>query len=113
MNFYFHEKTMRSRNLTQLSYIIDALLTQTDRMNFKLDFRKNLKILENLKLNIWELLVNKKQTLKYNKQKAMEDPIKIDTNVLRIYTHKIHMCEQEISTLEHIYAVLDGVLSLR
>lgn len=109
MNFKFYIKTMKSRNLAQLSHTIDTLLPQNDKM----DFRKNVKDLEHLKMQIWKLLINKEQTLKYAKQEALKNDIQKDTTVLRFYTQKIKMLEEEISNLKYIHSVLDGVLTFK
>ena len=100
---------MKSRNLAQLFHTIDTLLPQND----KLDFRKNVKDLEHLKMQIWKLLINKEQTLKYTKQEALKNDIQKDVIVLRFYTQKIKMLEEEISTLKYIHSILDGVLTLK
>lgn len=100
---------MKSRNLAQLFHTIDSLLPQNDKM----DFRKNVKDLEHLKMQIWKLLVNKEQTLKYAKQEVQKKDIQKDATVLRFYTQKIKMSEEEISTLKYIHSVLDGVLTLK
>lgn len=109
MNFNFFFKTMKSRNLAQLSHTIDSLLPQNDKMAF----RKNLKDLEHLKMQIWKLLINKEQTLKYAKQEALKNDIQKDATVLRFYSQKIKMYEKEISTLKYIHAVLDGILTFK
>lgn len=100
---------MKSRNLAQLFNTIDSLLPQNDKM----DFRKNLKDLEQLKMQIWKLLINKEQTLKYTKQEGQKNDIQKDTIVLRFYTQKIKMLEEEISNLKYIHSVLDGVLTFK
>ena len=100
---------MKSRNLAQLFHTIDSLLPQAD----KLDFRKNVKDLEHLKMQIWKLLINKEQTLKYAKQEVQKNDIQKDVTMLRLYTQKIKMLEEEISTLKYIHSVLDGVLTFK
>lgn len=100
---------MKSRNLAQLFHTIDSLLPQND----KLDFRKNVKDLEHLKMQIWKLLNNKEQTLKYTKQYILKKDIQKDVAMLSLYTQQIKMLEEEISTLKYIHSVLDGVLTLR
>lgn len=100
---------MKSRNLAQLFHTIDTLLPQADKM----DFRKNVKDLEHLKMQIWKLLVNKEQTLKYAKQEVQKNDIQKDVAVLRFYAQKIKMYEEEISNLKYIHAVLDGVLTFK
>lgn len=100
---------MKSRNLAQLFHTIDTLLPQNDKM----DFRKNLKDLEHLKMQIWKLLINKEQTLKYAKQEVQKNDIQKDATVLRFYTQKIKMYEEEISNLKYIHAVLDGILTFK
>lgn len=100
---------MKSRNLAQLFHTIDSLLPQADKM----DFRKNVKDLEHLKMQIWKFLINKEQTLKYAKQEALKKDIQKDATMLRFYTQKIKMYEEEISNLKYIHAVLDGVLTFK
>lgn len=100
---------MKSRNLAQLFHTIDSLLPQNDKM----DFRKNLKALEHLKMQIWKLLINKEQTLKYAKQEALKNDIQKDATVLRLYTQKIQMLEEEIKTLHYIHSVFDGILTFK
>ena len=100
---------MKSRNLAQLFHTIDSLLPQNDKM----DFRKNLKDLENLKMQIWKLLINKEQTLKYAKQEVQKNDVQKDVNVLRFYTQQTKMLEEEISNLKYIHAVLDGILTFK
>lgn len=100
---------MKSRNLAQLFHTIDSLLPQNDKM----DFRKNVKDLEHLKMQIWKLLINKEQTLKYAKQEALKNDIQKDATMLRFYTQKIKMYEEEINTLKYIHSVLDGVLTFK
>lgn len=109
MNFKFCLETMKSRNLAQLFHTIDSLLPQNDKM----DFRKNVKDLEQLKMQIWKLLINKEQTLKYTKQEVQKNDIQKDVTMLRLYTQKIKMLEEEISNLKYIHSVLDGVLTLK
>lgn len=109
MTFKLYFKIMKSRNLAQLFHTIDSLLPQNDKM----DFRKNLKDLEHLKMQIWKLLINKEQTLKYTKQEALKNDIQKDVTVLRFYTQKIKMYEEEISNLKYIHSVLDGVLTFK
>lgn len=100
---------MKSRNLAQLFHTIDSLLPQNDKM----DFRKNVKDLEHLKMQIWKLLINKEQTLKYAKQEVLKQDIQKDATVLRFYAQKIKMYEEEISNLKYIHSVLDGVLTFK
>lgn len=100
---------MKSRNLAQLFHTIDSLLPQNDKM----DFRKNLKDLEQLKMQIWKLLINKEQILKNTKQYILKKDIQKDVAMLSLYTQKIKMLEEEISTLKYIHSVLDGVLTFK
>lgn len=100
---------MKSRNLAQLFHTIDSLLPQSDKM----DFRKNVKDLEHLKMQIWKLLINKEQTLKYTKQEALKNDIQKDVNILRFYAQKVKILEEEISTLKYIHSVLDGILTFK
>ena len=100
---------MKSRNLAQLFHTIDSLLPQADKM----DFRKNVKDLEHLKMQIWKLLINKEQALKYAKQYILKKDIQKDVAMLSLYTQQIKMLEKEINNLKYIHSVLDGVLTFK
>lgn len=100
---------MKTKNLAQLTHTIETSLSQHD----KIDFRKNLNILNHLKLQVWKLLLNKEQTLKYANQQFSNYSVQKDPIIMNFWKQKIQMYNDDVKTLHFINSMLDEVLTLK